>query len=238
MRLIFVRHAEPDYELDSLTEKGFREADILAGRTAKWKPDAVYCSPMGRAQATMRPSLKNWPDIKPVTYDWLKEFHYRIKDPEDGHERIAWDFMPRYFCYDENLHNKDKWFATDFMQAGDVQKHFEETKQGIDELLDGYGYHHRGNGLFDIDRSCDKTLVFFCHFGITSVITSYLTGMAAPLLWQGFFMAPTAVTVFNSEEREEGMGAFRAQCFGDTRHLSKAGEPISHSGYFADVFED
>ena len=237
MRLIFVRHAEPDYEKDSLTEKGFREADILATRTALWKPDAVYCSPMGRAQATLRPSAQNWKDIEPVTYDWLKEFHYRIADPEDGHERIAWDFMPRYFCYDDRLHDKDEWYRTDFMQVGEVEKHYLETKQGIDGLLAGYGYHHRGNGLFDIEESNDKTLVFFCHFGITSVITGYLTGVAAPNLWQGFFMAPTAVTVLNSEEREPGKGAFRVQYFGDTRHLVEAGEPISHSGYFADVFD-
>ena len=39
MRLIFIRHAEPDYEHDSLTEKGWREAKLagcphekLAGR--------------------------------------------------------------------------------------------------------------------------------------------------------------------------------------------------------------
>ena len=115
MRLIFVRHGEPDYEKDSLTIKGFREADILATRTKRWKPDAVFCSPMGRAQDTMRPSLKNWPDITPVTCDWLKEFHYRIKDPINGNDRIAWDFMPEYFCFQEDLHDKDKWFDTDFM---------------------------------------------------------------------------------------------------------------------------
>jgi len=238
MRLIFVRHAEPDYDLDSLTEKGFREADILATRTAKWRPDAVYSSPMGRAQRTMEPSLKNWTEITPVTYEWLREFHYRIQDPTDGHERIAWDFMPQYFCSQEELHDKDKWYKTSFMQTGDVQKHFEETKQGIDTLLARYGYKHRGNGFFDIEESNDKMLVFFCHFGITALITSYLTGMAAPTLWQGFFMAPTAVTVLNSEERETGKGAFRVQYFGDTRHLTEAGEPISHSGYFSDVFED
>jgi len=238
MRLIFVRHAEPDYDLDSLTEKGFREADILSVRTSKWKPDAVYCSPMGRAQRTMEPSLKNWVDITPVTCEWLKEFHYKIKDPIDGHERIAWDFMPEYFCTQEELHDKDKWYKTSFMQTGNVENHYEETKQGIDALLAQYGYKHRGNGFFDIEESNDKTLVFFCHFGMTALITSYLTGMSAPTLWQGFFMAPTAVTVLNSEEREIGKGAFRVQYFGDTRHLTEAGEPISHSGYFSDVFED
>ena len=74
MNLIFIRHAEPDYTIDSLTEKGFREAEMLANRTKDWKVDEVYVSPMGRAQDTASFSLKNW-DITPVTYDWLQEFY-------------------------------------------------------------------------------------------------------------------------------------------------------------------
>ena len=47
MRLIFIRHAEPDYEHDSLTEKGWREAKLLAVRTKSWlcfpaRPRAGY----------------------------------------------------------------------------------------------------------------------------------------------------------------------------------------------------
>ena len=30
MRLLFIRHAEPDYSTDTLTEKGRREAALLA----------------------------------------------------------------------------------------------------------------------------------------------------------------------------------------------------------------
>ena len=36
MNLIFIRHAEPDYTIDSLTEKGFKEAALLAERTKNW----------------------------------------------------------------------------------------------------------------------------------------------------------------------------------------------------------
>lgn len=52
MKLIFIRHAEPDYSIDSLTEKGFYEAQLLAKRTAGWKVTDFYCSPLGRAIRT------------------------------------------------------------------------------------------------------------------------------------------------------------------------------------------
>lgn len=243
MRLIFVRHAEPDYVHDSLTEKGFKEAEILVNRTKNWRPDEVYCSPMGRAQRTMEPSLHNWdkegvyPKEKAVTYEWLQEFHYRIEDPQVGGERIAWDLMPEYFCASDELHNKDKWDKTSFMQYGEIEKHYNEVKEGLNTLLKEHGYVNRGDGFFNVEKHSDDTLVFFCHFGITSVIVGYLLGIAAPALWQGFFMAPTAVTVLNSEEREENKAAFRVQMFGDASHLPANNENISQSGYFAEMFQ-
>ena len=49
MRLIFIRHGDPDYENDTLTEKGWREAKLLSERTKNWTVDDIYVSPLGRA---------------------------------------------------------------------------------------------------------------------------------------------------------------------------------------------
>ena len=35
MKLLIVRHAEPDYSIDSLTEKGWREAEYLSESDGK-----------------------------------------------------------------------------------------------------------------------------------------------------------------------------------------------------------
>ena len=42
MRLIIIRHGDPDYSIDSLTEKGWREAEQLAERIAKLDVKAFY----------------------------------------------------------------------------------------------------------------------------------------------------------------------------------------------------
>lgn len=49
MEIWIVRHADPDYEHDSITEKGVREAGLLADRLAKQDFDAAYCSPYGQS---------------------------------------------------------------------------------------------------------------------------------------------------------------------------------------------
>ena len=57
MKLMFVRHAEPDYKHDSLTLKGHREAQLLSLRLAKLDVRDFYASPLGRAQETARYTL-------------------------------------------------------------------------------------------------------------------------------------------------------------------------------------
>ena len=52
MRLIIVRHGDPDYERDSLTEKGWREAAFLADRISRLDVKDFYVSPLGRARDT------------------------------------------------------------------------------------------------------------------------------------------------------------------------------------------
>ena len=52
MKILLIRHAEPDYARDSLTEKGWREAELLSQRLAGLDIRDIYCSPLGRARDT------------------------------------------------------------------------------------------------------------------------------------------------------------------------------------------
>ena len=46
MRLILVRHGDPDYDKDCLTELGHRQADIVAQRLLEEGIEEIYSSPM------------------------------------------------------------------------------------------------------------------------------------------------------------------------------------------------
>ena len=59
MRLIFIRHGDPDYKNDSLTDRGKIEAQALVERVSSWEVDKFFCSPLGRARETAIPSLEN-----------------------------------------------------------------------------------------------------------------------------------------------------------------------------------
>ena len=94
----------------------------------------------------------------------------------------------------------------------------------------------RDGGFYRAVRPNGDTLVFFCHFGITMTLMGHLLNLSPVPLWHGMFMAHTGVTILASEERHGDEAYFRCQVMGDTQHLTAAGEPVSPSGYFTDVF--
>lgn len=237
LKLVFIRHGDPDYLNDTLTEKGWREAGCLADRIGGWGEFDAYCSPLGRAKDTAARALSG-SQKKVVVLDWLSEFRGRIQEPLSGTDRIPWDFLPATWTEDPGLYHKDTWFQTELMKTGTVEQIFRETCKGLDQLLQHYGYI-RKNQYYLAAESEKETglLVLFCHFGITMAALSYLLGIPAPLLWQGFYAAPTSVTVLGAEEREPGKAYFRCQMMGDTRHLQVGHEPIASAGYYSDLFQ-
>ena len=44
MKLVIVRHGDPDYSIDSLTEKGWKEAEYLSERLSKLEVKDFYVS--------------------------------------------------------------------------------------------------------------------------------------------------------------------------------------------------
>ena len=93
MKILFARHAEPDYEHDTITEKGKREAALLAERMAKIQIDEIYVSPLGRAQDTAAYTLFKI-GKSTQTLDWLHEFKGKVLTPKGI--KSCWDRLPEH----------------------------------------------------------------------------------------------------------------------------------------------
>lgn len=234
MRLIFVRHADPDYEHDSLTPQGFKEAELLAGRREFDGAAAFYVSPLGRAQATARPALE-LRNRTAQTLDWLREFPPRMYDPDAGRERVIWDWLPAVWTAQPQFYHKDAWMHAPAMEAAGVPGQAEAVLSGLDELLARHGYRREGL-LYRAERPNRDTVVCFCHFGVQCLLLSHLLGVSPMVLWHGTCALPSAVTILYTEERREGIAAFRMSAFGDLSHLYAAGVAPSFSARFCETF--
>lgn len=240
MKIIFIRHGDPDYVNDSLTEKGCIEAELLSKRVKNWKDDItkIYVSPLGRAKKTCSYSLKEL-DMSATELPWLKEFYYPTHHPEQNNTiHVPWDFYPKTWTFHKECFDKDAWVDTDLLCENDIKTEAKNVFDSFDNLLKEYGYE-RNEEYYNVTKKHEKepVLVFFCHLGVSLMIAGHLLGISPFVLWHSCFVAPTSVTILGSEEREDGIAAFRTQVIGDTRHLFDGNEPISSSGYFTNCFQ-
>ena len=87
MKLLIVRHGDPDYDIDYLTEKGWKEVEYLSQKLSKLDVKAFYVSPLGRAKDTAAPTLKKMGRTA-TECEWLKEFPCQIWRPDVKDKKI------------------------------------------------------------------------------------------------------------------------------------------------------
>ena len=230
MKILIIRHGEPDYAADSLTEKGWREAELLADRLCKMDIDAFYTSPLGRARDTARATLSRL-NREAEALDWLQEFRGTVVNPKTGVRDCAWDFMPQYWTRCPELGDMRAWTQNPLIATGNSAEIYAETARGLDALLSRHGYHRRG-ALFATENNTDATIALFCHFAIAMNMLSCLLRLPFHPLLHGFILAPSSVTTLVTEERVPGEVWFRCTALGDTSHLYAANEPVSHYGRY------
>ena len=234
MKLLIIRHGEPDYSIDSLTKKGFREAELLSEKLASMDIRDFYVSPLGRAQDTARPTLKRLGRTA-ETLPWLAEFRGRLLDPDTGLERHAWDLRPQYWTKQPELYDPERWTENEFYGGGNSPEIARETGEGLDALLARYGYTREGR-IYRVSHNTPDTIALFCHFAVGMNMLSHLTGMAMVPLMHAFLMPPSSITTMITEERTKGEVFFRCWGLGDVSHLYAKGEPVSQMGLFHEVY--
>lgn len=237
MKLLFIRHGDPDYVTDSLTETGRIEAELLAKRIAPMPITEYFVSPLGRAKATAEPTLRR-ANRTATEYEWLREFEPHIPRPDThGEKRVAWDWLPEDWLGDERFLSVTDWKQSPWFVSGGIGEAYDWVVTEFDRLLASHGYVREGL-WYRVETPNTDTLAFFCHFGVTCVLLSRLLNCSPMVLWHGLAMAPTSVTTVNSEERRRGIASFRAAAVGDVTHLLSEGRMPSFSARFCEVYGD
>ncbi len=234
MRILIIRHADPDYSIDSLTETGWKEARLLCDKLKKDKIDAFYVSPLGRAKDTASFTLEAL-GKNATECGWLREFWPQIKRPDYDGRVVAWDWLPEDWTGDPRFFDKDHWFDNEIMQEAGVKEAYMEVCNGLDGLLEKHGYRRSGT-YYQAVNANEDTIALVCHFGMECVLLSHLLNISPMPLWHGTCALPSSVTTLYTEERRQGKAYFRMTSFGDTSHLYVAGQEPSFSARFCETF--
>lgn len=251
MKLWLIRHADPDYSVDSLTDTGWAEAAALADYLEKQPIKEFYVSPLGRAKATAAVTLQRI-GREAEELPWLREFPARpdltgrdeLQEAYPDQTRrgdrlyadVIWDMLPEYLADHPEYLDREGWRTAEAAIAAGMPQQYDAVTAELDALLARHGYRRQGL-YYAVDRANRDTLAFFCHFGLECVLLSHLLNVSPFVLWQGMAAAPSAVTVVNTEERRAGTASFRMARFGDISHLYAAGRSPSFSARFCETYD-
>ena len=234
MKILIIRHAEPDYENNTLTPKGFVEAKYLSERLQHLPITHIYSSPLERALLTASPTAeKLGKEIK--VCDWLTEFGY-ARISIDGEQYIPWNVMPQIWQGEKEAFDIHEWQKSSLYSSVDTPEKYCDVIREFDKMLESHGAK-RKNLLYQGENNND-TIAIFCHFGLGMVLASHLTGISPVLLWELMFLPTSSVTEFVTEERVKGEFIFKCLQMGDTSHLYKNNEPVSRSGLYAEFYKE
>lgn len=231
MKLFVIRHGDPNYAIDSLTERGWREAELLRDRLMKEKITKVYLSPLGRAQDTAKPFLYS-SGLGSETKDWLREFPLPAFQPmkkyglgENDSHCCPWDLDLRLFTmFSEQLSDNKRWFEHEIYSTTGAGEYALMVGRELDKLLsenglDRDGYAYKINENFDENAN----IAVFCHMGLGSLLMAHLAHVAVPLYWQMFRVMPTSVSTVTFGKTRGELWQSKIFSVGDTTHLSAIG---------------
>jgi broad specificity phosphatase PhoE len=236
MKLMIIRHGDPDYKNDCLTERGQIEANLLCDRLMKENITKVYCSPLGRAQKTAHPFIEV-SGLQCTTFEWLREVPKLLNQPlaelgiaDSDKSCCPWDMDPRYFTrFERDFSDKESWDQHPTYQADEIGEYCRMVFSSFDALLKNNGLEKDGiiyhlNEKSQDDEYWNQTnIAIFCHMGLGSLLTAYLANIAPPLFWQMFRFMPTSVNTIIFNKIAPDLATAKVFSFGDTSHLASIG---------------
>jgi probable phosphoglycerate mutase len=216
MRIIFVRHGEPDYDNDCLTARGVEQAKKTAARLNNEDIGAVFASPMGRAVETASYTAKDH-DKEVNILDFMHEIDWGAKTGKE----LEYDGHPWTLAYELIAAGQiDNWKEHHFFKDNICMDYYDRLSREADRFLEGYGLVREGN-IYRADKENNDTIAIFAHGGSGAVILSHILNLPFPYVLTAMPYGVCSVTILNLTPLNGDMVIPRIELFNDMNHLGE-----------------
>ena len=228
MLLYIIRHGDPDYTTDTLTERGLKQAEAVGKRIFDSGINRIYSSPMGRAKMTAEPACRLL-GLNCEIEEWAKEIEAEIKTPyPDGELKSISRLQNSVFREDGGAFLD---YAHAYKSHGIAESRMKEAISFIEEngnrFLEKLGYKYE-DGVYRILRKNEEKVALFCHAAFARAWISVLLRIPLNLMWAGFGYTHTGVTVIEFKNYENGITAPKCLTYSDTSHLYAHGPDMGY----------
>lgn len=214
MKLYFIRHGDPNYTLDCLTELGHRQADELSDHIRNYSIQKIFTSPQGRAIETSKHCLSNFPNVEPVTMPWLRELEWGDLSGNAYATDGPWLKNDSFIATEHAYPSGDSWKTDKRLindrLIGDVESRIE----AFDAFMEDLGYK-RENQLYRVNKKSDENIAFFCHGGITTALASHILNIPFWTMIAHFPLDLCGISAINIDAEEGAYTAASLEIYND-----------------------
>lgn len=232
MLLYLIRHGDPIYDPDDLTELGYQQAQALAKRFAVHGLDHIYASTSNRAIQTATPTAQLLG--KEITQlDWCHEslafndFSLLNKDGKRvwGHACLE---ATQIFASREMADLGGKWHTHPIFEGTNFHSGIRRIQKHTEALLSRHGYEYEEEtGLYRAVNPTGERIALFAHHGFGQAFLSCLLNIPYPMVCTRFGINHSGVTVIEFREGREIIAPIMLTLSSDA-HLYKEDLPTKY----------
>ena len=217
MKIILVRHGQPDYKKDChcLTELGHLQAEAAAERLKNSGIQKIYSSPLGRAYETALHTAAKF-SLEVEKTDFMREISWAS---EDGSEILKngnpWHIVPLFASENRPLNDKEWESAVPNSLAVTYAKGL--IYDEADKWMESLGYTREGL-YYRVGEKKYDTVAMFSHGGSSTMLLSRIFNL--PFIYLCSSVQPdfTAITVIDLSDEKGTLVAPRFEIVNDTSH--------------------
>ena len=219
MRIIFVRHGEPDYQHDCLTEQGRIQAAAAAERLRDEGIEEIFSSPLGRAAETAAAAAEVL-KLPVKMLDYMRELHWGSIDgtplPSDGH---PWDLADILAAEGRDL-TDPAWREHPYFRNNIVTAEADHVARMTDGWLQSLGYERYG-AYYRSVRPDDRqvTVALFSHGGSSAAAMGHILNLPFPYACGLFHIEFTGITVIRLDRNPGRQTLPCLELANDGRHI-------------------
>ena len=222
MRIIFVRHGEPDYEHDCLTETGVIQAGQAAIRLKEEGIEEIYASPLGRAHQTAEAASAVL-GLPIHTLDYMRELHWGSIDGNPlYHNGHPWDMADELARQGWDLTDPG-WRGHEFYSNNIVTAEVDEVAAQTDKWLLSLGYERQGAYYRNIrEDNSQHTVALFSHGGSSAAAMGHILNLTFPYSCALFHIEFTGITIIRFNRNPGVISLPCLELANDGRHIRES----------------